>query len=123
VSPFWLVEADAPRWAHDVTVTLLDRQLRPGRSRAGTHTYSYAAAFRVERYAVRVRFRVSSRPSSRPSPSTAVAEVLATDLTWTRLVEAEPPGWGRRPDVFAQELLWRACAVLLGLPGVSGDGT
>ena len=118
MNQFWLVEADAPRWAHDVTVTLLDRQLRPGRSLAGKATYTYAAAFRVERYAVRVRFRVSSRPSS-----AAVAEVLANNLTWTRLVDSAPPDWGRRPDVFAQELLWRACAVLLGLPGVYGDGT
>jgi hypothetical protein len=116
-SLFWLVQAEAPAWAHDVTVTLLDRQKRPGGFPAD-RPYAYAATFRVESFAVRVRFRVAGRWSQ----STAVAEVLAKDLTWTPLVDAEPPGRGRHPDVFAQELLWRACSVLLGLPGLLGEG-
>lgn len=118
MSRFWLVKAEAPAWAHDVTVTLLDRQVRPGGFPAGSRLYSYCAAFRVESYAVRIRFRVAARWSQ----STAMAEVLAKDLTWTPLVDAEPPALGRHPDVFAQELLWRACAVLVGLPGLLGEG-
>jgi hypothetical protein len=69
-----------------MTTMLLDSELR-FTDQTSRSSYSYVAVYRTGPYTVRVRLRSATTRRE----SQAVAEVLAAGLTWTVLVDAEPP--------------------------------
>ena len=76
--------------------------------------YRYAATYRIGTKVVRVRLVSASTRRE----SLAVAEVLSAGLTWTVLVDAEPPERvpgdfdNARVEALAEDLVRRAGAIL-----------
>ena len=91
----------------------MDREVRFPDPSVGSR-YSYSATFKLGSYTVRIRIRSATTRRE----SWAVAEVLTPLLTWTALVDAEPPectstGFDDKTiDTVADELLARAAAIL-----------
>ena len=96
-----------------MTVVLLDSELR-FTDQVARSSYYFTAVYRVVPHTVRIRLRSAAVRRE----SLAVAEVLSLGLTWTVLVDAEPPE-RKRGEVdpaavaaLAEGLVARAAAIL-----------
>jgi hypothetical protein len=96
-----------------MTATLLDSELR-FLDQTTRNLYSYAAFYRAGPNVLRVRLRLASTRRE----SQAVVDLLSGLLTWTVLVDAEPPERPRGEAdpaavaTFAADLVARATAIL-----------